>query len=136
MKTQISKPIDKRLVLNRFKEAKKITSDKELAEILGLSKSTLSNWIARNSLDYELLFSNCEQINIEWLLTGKGQMMKGYAEIIPDVVGELIKKYNTCTQCEAKDLLIKEKDERIAELKEMISILKGKNDCESKRHSA
>ncbi len=136
MKTQISKPIDKRLVLNRFKEAKKITSDKELAEILGLSKSTLSNWIARNSLDYELLFSNCEQINIEWLLTGKGQMMKGYVEIIPDVVSEPIKKYNTCTQCEAKDLLIKEKDERIAELKEMISILKSNSNCESKRHSA
>jgi hypothetical protein len=82
------------------------------------------------------ILSIYSEISAEWLLTGKGQMLKGYAEIIPDVVSESIKKYNTCIQCEAKDLLIKEKDERIAELKEMISILKGKNDCESKRHSA
>ncbi len=68
--------IDKRLVLNRFKNAKNINSDKELAEVLGVSKSTLSNWIARDSLDYDLLFSFCEHTNLEWLLTGRGEMMK------------------------------------------------------------
>ena len=46
----------------------------QLADMLGISKSTLSNWRARNSLDYTILFSKCEHINYNWLITGEGEM--------------------------------------------------------------
>lgn len=66
--------IDKRQILSRFKQAKKITSDIELAHFLGISRGTLSNWKARNSLDFDLLFSKCEHESIHWLVTGEGEI--------------------------------------------------------------
>lgn len=66
--------IDKKQILNRFKQAKKITSDIELAHFLGISRGTLSNWKARNSLDFDLLFSKCEHESIHWLVTGEGEI--------------------------------------------------------------
>lgn len=66
--------IDKKQILNRFKQAKKITSDIELARFLGISRGTLSNWKARNSLDFDLLFSKCEHESIHWLVTGEGEV--------------------------------------------------------------
>lgn len=68
-------------VLNRLKEAYNIRKDTELAALLGVSKSTLSNWSSRNTIDYDKVFSLCEHINIDWLLTGRGSMLK--TEITP-----------------------------------------------------
>lgn len=72
----------KQEILNRLKEAYKIQKDSELAKFLGISKSTLSNWISRNSIDYDLVFSKCEHINLDWLLTGRGSMLKEKDETI------------------------------------------------------
>lgn len=66
--------IDKKQILNRFKEIKNISSDVLLAQYLGISRGTLSNWKARNSLDFELLFSKCEHESLHWLITGEGEM--------------------------------------------------------------
>lgn len=63
-------------ILNRLKEAYNIQKDIELANLLGISKSTLSNWVSRDSLDYDKVFSKCERINIDWLLTGRGSMLR------------------------------------------------------------
>lgn len=63
-------------ILDRLKNAYNIQKDTELATLLGISKSTLSNWISRDSIDYDKVFSKCEHINIDWLLTGHGSMLK------------------------------------------------------------
>jgi phage repressor protein C with HTH and peptisase S24 domain len=69
--------MNKTLILNRLKEIKEFNTDTELAKFLNISRSTLSNWYSRNSIDYDLLFSKCEnEIDISWLLTGKGSMLK------------------------------------------------------------
>lgn len=59
-------------VLNRLKEALSVGTDKELADLLGVKKATLSNWRNRNSIDFPLVFSFCEHVNIDWLITGRG----------------------------------------------------------------
>lgn len=59
-------------VLNRLKEALSVGTDTELADLLGIKKATLSNWRNRNSVDFLLVFSFCEHINIDWLITGRG----------------------------------------------------------------
>ena len=46
------------------------------AKYIGVAPSTISTWIARDSFDYDLLFAKCETISPEWLLTGKGPMLK------------------------------------------------------------
>lgn len=66
----------KQEILNRLKEAYNIQKDTDLATLLGISKSTLSNWMSRDTIDYDRVFSKCEHINIDWLLTGHGSMQK------------------------------------------------------------
>lgn len=61
-------------ILGRLKEALEISSDAELSRFLDVSKSTLSNWKKRGSIDYDLLFSKCEHISKDWLLTGIGSV--------------------------------------------------------------
>ena len=62
-------------ILNRLKEAYNIQKDTDLANLLGISKSTLSNWVSRDSIDFDRVFSLCEHIDINWLLTGRGSML-------------------------------------------------------------
>ena len=48
----------------------------QFAKRLGITAQGLSTWISRNSFDIETIFSKCENISAEWLLTGKGDMLK------------------------------------------------------------
>ncbi|MCT4646438.1 MAG: helix-turn-helix domain-containing protein [Carboxylicivirga sp.] len=75
---------DKGKILERVKTAMSFNTDKELAEFLGIGKSTLSNWLKRDSLDFELVFSKCEHINADWLLTGIGDMLKVNKNVVSE----------------------------------------------------
>ena len=44
-------------IIKRAKLAKEFKTDSELAAFLGISRSTLSNWNARNSIDFPLLLA-------------------------------------------------------------------------------
>ena len=68
-------------IIERLKEVLEINSDSALAERLKVTKGTLSNWKARNSLDFEKVFSVCDLISVDWLLTGEGEMLKPTKEI-------------------------------------------------------
>lgn len=46
------------------------------AKFIGVAPSTISTWLARDTFDYDLLFAKCEELNAEWLLTGRGEMLK------------------------------------------------------------
>ena len=70
------KTISSKDAIERLKTGLNLSSDNALAELLGISKTTLSNWKSRNSIDIPLVFSKCEQISIDWLLTGHGSMLK------------------------------------------------------------
>ncbi|MDE6339246.1 MAG: helix-turn-helix domain-containing protein [Muribaculaceae bacterium] len=45
------------------------------AKHLGVAPSTISSWLARDSMDYDLIFAKCENLNPTWLLTGNGEMI-------------------------------------------------------------
>ena len=66
--------------IERLKIGLELSSDNAPADTLGVSKTTLSNWKSRNSLDFPLVFSLCEHISLDWLLTGKGKMLKSNAQ--------------------------------------------------------
>ncbi len=72
--------MDKLLILNNIKKHLKIRFDKDFADFLGIKTTTLAMWYKRNSYDVELLFNKCEFLNPEWLLTGKGEMLKESAK--------------------------------------------------------
>lgn len=81
MKTFSSKDI-----VERLKIGLGLSSDNALADALGISKTTLSNWKSRNSLDFSLVFSNCEQLSADWLLTGEGDMLKSKETLEPSPI--------------------------------------------------
>ena len=59
-------------IVRRAKLALDLKKDNELAQYLGVSRSTLSNWMARNSIDFALLLDRLREVDYNWLLTGKG----------------------------------------------------------------
>jgi hypothetical protein len=50
-----------------------LNGNSDLARFLGVVPNTITNWYG-NSIDYDLVFSKCEGINTECLLTGRGEM--------------------------------------------------------------
>ena len=59
-------------IVKRAKDAMKFRTDLELAQYLGVARSTLSNWMTRNSIDFPLLLEKMKDVDYNWLLTGKG----------------------------------------------------------------
>jgi phage repressor protein C with HTH and peptisase S24 domain len=62
--------------INNIKQHYAFNRDTDFANFLGISPQVLYNWKARNTFDTELIYSKCFEINPEWLLTGKGNMLK------------------------------------------------------------
>ena len=61
-------------ILQSIKDYKGFKSNAELARYLGVSRSTLSNWVARETLDENLILSKIPEIRIEFLRTGEKPM--------------------------------------------------------------
>lgn len=66
---------NKTIILDRVKKYFSLDTNKDLADFLGVSKQTISNWYNRNTLDYEIVISKCTQvdfkIDLKWLLCGE-----------------------------------------------------------------
>lgn len=45
------------------------------AKYIGVAPSTISSWLSRNTIDYDLLFAKCEGVSSRWLLTGEGDIL-------------------------------------------------------------
>ena len=58
-------------ILQSIKDYKGFETNVAMAEFLGVSKSALSNWIARGSLDERLIQSKIPEIRAEFLRTGE-----------------------------------------------------------------
>lgn len=48
----------------------------QFANLVGITPQGLSTWIKRETFDIELIFSKCEGISSEWLLSGEGAMLR------------------------------------------------------------
>lgn len=47
-----------------------------MAKRLGITPQAISTWLARETFDVELIYAKCEHVSAEWLLSGKGDMIK------------------------------------------------------------
>lgn len=68
------------LILNRIKQAKNIQKDAELARFLGITSGLLANWKTRNTYNLDILLTKCSDISLDWLLLGKGEMLRSEQE--------------------------------------------------------
>ena len=44
--------------------------------MLGVSPQTVNAWLSRDTFDIDCVYANCRNISADWLLTGKGDMLK------------------------------------------------------------
>lgn len=85
-------------IVKRAKLVMDFHTDAQLAAWLGISRSTLSNWMARNSIDFPLVLGKLKQVDYNWLLTGKGRPTRYSKHIDSELVqGELEILHNTKT---------------------------------------
>lgn len=67
----------------------------QFANLLGVKPQTINTWINRNSFDVDLVYSKCEGVSGDWLISGEGNMIKGenpqnnYAEEIERLKSEI-----------------------------------------------
>lgn len=61
-------------ILQSIKDYKGFKTNVELAEFLGVTRSALTNWVARNYLDEKLIQSKIPEIRLEFLHTGEKPM--------------------------------------------------------------
>lgn len=73
--------VNKSLILDRVKAYFRLKGNSQLAEFLGVTRQTISNWYSRNSIDYDIIIMKCtaidESINLKWLLTGEPSIHGG-----------------------------------------------------------
>lgn len=73
----------KSLILNDIKNHYFLKSDADFARFLNIKPQTLSSWHSRNTFDIDLLFAKCVEIDGNFLLSGKGTMLKSEAIAVP-----------------------------------------------------
>ncbi len=110
--------MDKTLILNRIKIYLKLKNDKDLADFLGIKPNVLSNWYTRNSIDYDIVFTKCDFIDKNWLITGNDNTY-----INENKINECIE----CPQCAVKDKLIATFEQFTAMQSKYIEALESKD---------
>ncbi|HEY1196606.1 MAG TPA: helix-turn-helix domain-containing protein [Flavobacterium sp.] len=68
--------MDKLTIINKIIKHYDFKSDVAFARHIGVSAQVVSNWKSRNTYDAELIYSHFSDLNPEWILTGKGNMLK------------------------------------------------------------
>lgn len=68
--------LDKPSVLDRIKRFYGLKGNADLARFLGVAPNTITNWYARKTFDIDTIYTKCVNIDINWLLTGKGDMLQ------------------------------------------------------------
>ena len=59
--------MDTILIINKLKDKKKFRKDSELSDFLGIPATYISKWKARKTIDYEIIFEKCKDIDLNWL---------------------------------------------------------------------
>ncbi len=63
-------------MLDAIKKHLNMSRNKDFADFLGVTSQAVSNWYARDTFDLELIYTKCVFLSPEWLITGKGKMLK------------------------------------------------------------
>lgn len=112
------------LILNALKKHYNFKSNIEFANFLGIAPTTLSSWYSRNTLDYDLIYAKCKDIDANWLLTGEGPMLKQHTDNNngppTQLAAEPKQAYSSCPLCKEKDKVIAAQEKTIALLEDQL----------------
>ncbi|MFL0096007.1 helix-turn-helix domain-containing protein [Tenacibaculum maritimum] len=68
--------ISKSEILDNIKSIYGFKTDVQLGKKLGIKTQTISTWRTRDTFDIELIYLKCELIDGNYLLSGKGQILR------------------------------------------------------------
>ena len=105
------------LVYSRIKQYYDLKTDTELATFLGVTSQAISNSVNRNTLNWNNIITKCDDLSVDWLLTGKGELLRNSFQT--DV---------ECNICTVKDRLIAEQDRHLKTKCELVAQLKEENE--------
>ena len=63
--------VDYKLIISRLKDIKNISTDAELASILGVSPAQIGMIRHRNSANLGKILTICDDVDLNWLICGK-----------------------------------------------------------------
>jgi hypothetical protein len=106
------------LIIERLLIYFNVETNAALAQKLGVSATTLSNWKNRNTMDYELVFTKCEGANLNWIFFGQGNMSG-----LPDQINESPPRYGKVVY-DAQEKIIQSQRETIDVQSDYINSLK------------
>jgi hypothetical protein len=118
------------LVYSRIKYYYDLKTDTELATFLGITSQAISNSVNRNTPNWNNIITKCEDLSVDWLLTGKGEVLRNSS-----------KNDEKCEICTVKDRLIAEQDRHLKTKGELVAQHKEENErlkediCEIKKYS-
>lgn len=84
----MSRAFDADAIIERLKERMKVTSDKEFAQKMGVSQSTLSSWRSRQSipLTYIIAIAKALKVSTDWIFFGEPIQIKVEASEMDEAV--------------------------------------------------
>ena len=98
----MSKKIDKSLILNKIKLHYQFKNDAEFARFLGIKPQTLASWHTRNTFDIDLLYAKCELIDGNWLLSGKGEILRNKISVMDENLNKNIEEKSYTIEIQKK----------------------------------
>lgn len=107
---------DKAAILDKIAAYYKLNSKAELARFFEVKPQTISSWYKRNSLDYDLIFEKCKEMNLNELFKQNNK----------NEVNDANHDYEKKSGFQARlEQMIERKDEKIMELSEKIGELRA-----------
>jgi len=118
------------LIINKLKEYYGFKTNKEFADFLGIAPTTLSSWYSRSTIDYNLIYSKCVDIDANWLLTGEGEMLRVPMEEIggapaPPPPAKKDKDPPACPLCAEKERVIASMQKQLEDKDKIIALLEA-----------
>lgn len=72
---------DKINILNELKKTYQCKNDASFARFLGISPQTLATWFRRGTFNIDLLYSKCDNVNADFLLSGNPPVLRSQQEV-------------------------------------------------------
>lgn len=79
---KILNKMDKIFILEELRKYKKFKTQTDFAAFLNITPQSISKWYKRNTFNIDILSNFFPEVNTDWLLTGKGEMLKKNNETV------------------------------------------------------
>lgn len=90
-------------IIERAKLVLGVKTDTELANILEIKQPTVSSWRKRGNIDLISIIKRCDNVNMDWLIFGRGEMYKdGQANTVR---GKILKMLDDMDEDQQRDIL-------------------------------